>query len=185
MIARNIWIISDTHFGHRNIIDYCKRPFTSVHEMNQAMIDGWNEVVKPWDHVWHLGDVYFHKGFADLKYTIEDVLSQLPGHKRLVLGNHDDGKDQVLQRYFQKIVMWRMMPEIGLLLTHVPVHPSSLGVRVADDPNEIGPEVRQLWNAHGHIHQNISPGPRYKNMCVEWTNYKPVNLDEVRFVNGV
>ena len=50
---------SDHHFGHAKIIEYCKRPFSSVEEMNQVMIDRWNEVVGPDDHVYHLGDFAF------------------------------------------------------------------------------------------------------------------------------
>lgn len=182
MPDKNYWLISDTHFGHDNIIKYCKRPFANSREMNEAIVENWNAVVKPWDHIWHLGDVYFHKGFRD-EDEVQRLFDRLPGHKRLVLGNHDRGKDPILQTYFQKIEAWRMMPEIGLLLTHFPAHPQTLGVRIADDPNEIGPEVRQLWNAHGHIHQNPAPGSRYFNACVEWTNYAPINLDEVRFAN--
>lgn len=51
------YVISDTHFFHRNIIDYCKRPFKSVEEMNSEMIRKWHRRVKPDDIVYHLGDV--------------------------------------------------------------------------------------------------------------------------------
>ena len=177
MATRNIWIISDTHINHENIIKYSNRPFANVHEMNEAMCDNWNDTVKnPTDIVYHLGDVYMglkdngkektsHKG---------NLLFKLRGRKRLILGNHDNAKDPLLHKVFQKISIWRMFPEFGVLLTHVPVHPSSLN-----------PDKCRI-NIHGHIHTNVvllAPGirdRRYKNVCVEHTNYRPVNIEDLR-----
>ena len=51
-----IFFTSDTHFNHKAIISYCSRPFESVEEMNDRLIDNWNQVVKPNDTVYHLGD---------------------------------------------------------------------------------------------------------------------------------
>lgn len=50
---------SDTHFGHANIIRFCKRPFENVEEMNEALIENWNKVVSDDDTVFHLGDFAF------------------------------------------------------------------------------------------------------------------------------
>lgn len=131
--------------------------------MDWHMVEKWNSVVKPQDKVYHLGDVYM----GATKGYIENLLSKLNGHKRLILGNHDSGKDQILQRYFEKIDVWRMFPEFGLLLTHVPVHESSLG-------------KKDLLNVHGHIHQNPSPEGPYQCVCVEQINYTPVNIENIR-----
>lgn len=160
---KDIWLISDTHFYHENIIKYCNRPFANAKEMNDYMVTMWNETVKDGDKVYHLGDVYMghHEGYA------ERLLSQLKGQKRLILGNHDNGKDQILQRVFKKIDVWRMFPEFGLLLTHVPVHESALS-------------KKHLINIHGHIHQNPSPSTNHQNVSVEQINYKPINIEEVR-----
>ncbi len=56
----NIFFTSDTHFGHKDIIDYYKRPYASVEEMDAALEKNWNETVKPNDKVYHLGDFAFH-----------------------------------------------------------------------------------------------------------------------------
>ena len=129
-LVMNIFVTSDTHFGHANIIGYCGRPFGSVSEMDEELVSRWNSVVKAQDHVYHLGDVTMRK--ADLS-----IVRRLNGHKRLVFGNHDifDYKDYVAAG-FQKLMGMRVLS--GLLLSHVPVHPGSMG--------------RFAANVHGHIH---------------------------------
>ena len=82
----NIYVTSDTHFNHKNIIEYCNRPYSSVEEMNKAIIDNWNSVVKDEDTVYVLGD--FCLGG---KEAIKELCSQLKGHKILIKGNHDHG----------------------------------------------------------------------------------------------
>ncbi len=173
----NIFLISDTHFGHENIIKYCNRPFKDAEEMDEVMIDRWNSVVTPQDHVWHLGDVFFGP-----EQRAAEVLGRLKGKKRLILGNHDNGKQKLLHLAFQKIVMWRMFPEFGLLLTHVPVHQSALKIMVSDSgvEGDCGPEKVQMHNIHGHIHQNASPEGPYRNVSVEQLNYTPISIEELR-----
>ena len=78
------WFTSDTHFGHANIIKYCNRPFANPDEMNEAIIANWNNVVGEDDTVFHLGDVALGK-WADW----DGILTQLHGHKILVVGNHE------------------------------------------------------------------------------------------------
>lgn len=169
----DIWVISDTHFGHENIIEYCHRPFKDAMQMSFAIRDNWNALVKPQDKVYHLGDVYMS---WTLSQKIEDFLGGLHGHKRLILGNHDRGEDPILQRKFEKISVWRMFPEFGLLLTHVPVHESTL--RRGKAGNEKNPEM--LLNIHGHIHENPSPTEHHRNVSVEQTAYRPINVEELR-----
>lgn len=160
-MSRNIWVISDTHFGHENIIKYCNRPFANAKEMDEVLIENWNKVVKDEDIVYHLGDVYFAQGHTNL--------SKLKGRKRLILGNHDIGKDQRLFDTFQKIMVWRMFPEVGLLLTHVPVYSGNY---------EIASRAGMV-NVHGHIHDKLIDDPKYYNVSVEHTNYAPVNIEDI------
>jgi len=83
----NIWFTSDLHFWHRNVIQYCSRPFnltdTGVAEMNEIMIRNWNSKVKPEDIVYCLGD------FSLAIRPVELYTSRLMGHKILISGNHD------------------------------------------------------------------------------------------------
>ena len=178
----DIWVTSDTHFNHVNILRFTDddgnftRKFSSVDEMNEIMIDRWNSRVKPGDKVYHLGDVLF----GDRQKDGPAILSRLNGKKRLVVGNHDviygNQGQNVLHRYFQRIYMWRMMPEKNILMTHVPVHPSVLREsRFEGDSNMI--------NVHGHIHQNKSPDGPYKCVCVDQpgVDYYPIHIEELRF----
>lgn len=173
--SNNIYLISDTHFGHRNIIDYCNRPFKDTMQMNLAMAEKWNSTVKDDDIVYHLGDVYM--GWNE-PWTPLEFLSKLKGRKRLVLGNHDNGKDQVLQKVFQKIMVWRMFPEFGLLLTHVPVHESALERRIEGHGKP--DTIVHLKNVHGHIHEKPSPTVKHHNVSVEQIAYTPINIEELR-----
>lgn len=79
-----IHFVSDTHFYHKNVIQYSNRPFASVEEMNEKMIAAWNEKVAEDDTVYHLGD------FAFINYQqLRTLLRRLNGWKHLILGNHD------------------------------------------------------------------------------------------------
>lgn len=173
-MTRQIWVTSDTHFNHENIIKYCGRPFTDAKTMNDYMVEKWNSVVKPEDKVYHLGDVYMGGGF-DRNDTLKMLLG-LNGHKRLILGNHDNGKDQILHKVFEKIDVWRMFPEFGLLLTHVPVHEQSL----FRGPTGNEKDPKKLKNVHGHIHETKSPSEDHRCVCVEQIGYTPINIEELR-----
>jgi len=171
-----IWLISDTHFSHENILKFTWRPhdprcgdkcqkvheavrirseFTSVQEMDEAMVDRWNGVVKPSDHVYHLGDVAFKNNFK--------IVTRLNGHKRVLLGNHDPHDIRLLRAAgFEKIFGTRKLDK--WLLSHFPVHQEHLGRGI-------------VGNVHGHIHQNPSPAGPYVNVSVERINYTPVALE--------
>lgn len=162
---RNIYLTSDTHFSHENIIRYCGRPFDNAGEMNEKLIENWNAVVKPGDIVYHLGDVTI-----GAKGAVGPLLARLNGSKRLVVGNHDDIPFLSRGGWFKKVMMWRVFPEYNMLLTHVPVHESSIHERIV---------VAGGVNVHGHIHNNDSPAGPYKCVCVEHTNYTPVHIEEI------
>lgn len=163
----DIWFISDTHFNHANMMKFVRedgspaRPFSSVEEMNEVMIDRWNAVVKVTDHVWHLGDVAFGSREETTK-----ILGRLMGKKRMLLGNHDKIKGDSLIRHFQKVCLWRIFKEHDFICTHVPLR--------RDQFRKVG------FNVHGHTHHHTLKEPEYINVCVEHTNYGPVHLDEIR-----
>lgn len=79
-----IFFTSDTHFGHSKIIDYCKRPFSSIEEHDKTLIQNWNNVVGQDDTVFHLGD--FAYGNSQF---VSNIIRQLNGNIILIKGNHD------------------------------------------------------------------------------------------------
>ena len=175
-----IWFTSDTHFGHKNILIYEKeaRPFASTEEMNERIIENWNSVVGRKDTVYHLGD------FAFGRHNIA-IAARLNGDKRLVLGNHDTYPSAEYLLYFKKL--YGMTYFERCVLSHMPVHPNSLG-------------ARWLLNVHGHLHSRritwndtsiikneeevIIVPPQYDenyfNVAVEQNNLTPFNIEVIR-----
>lgn len=174
----NTWIISDTHFGHENIIGYCNRPFKDAAHMNHVMIDRWCERVMPEDLVYHLGDVMLTARKTDEE--LRHFMRQLPGTKILALGNHDKSAKRMMEFGFdfaceEMVISYH---NYRLLLTHKPR---------SWMPGNVD------YVLHGHIH-NSTPAERKEhaakgelveipafniNMCVEMWNYEPVTLEHV------
>ena len=149
-----IWLVSDTHFFHSRIIEYCNRPFQTADEMNFALIKNWNSVVSDNDIVYHLGDVTWKR--------CDEILSVLKGKKELILGNHDDIEKHNLQQHFRKIHASKKLSG-NILLTHYPV--------VCDFGNQ--------YNVHGHIHDKNLDSKQHINVSVEQTEYTPIQLESL------
>ena len=163
----DVWFSSDPHFSHNNIIKFTNdkgeliRPFATVHDMDEYIIERHNSVVKQTDKWYCLGDVGFNRA------SLERILPRLNGHKRLILGNHDRFDMRFYTQYFAK-VMESWQPEREILFTHRPV---LLGDHDHHDKVKI--------NVHGHVHQNTINDPRYLNLSMEAINYTPVNFDTI------
>lgn len=162
-----VFFISDTHFGHENIIKYCDRPFTTVKEMNEKIIKNWNSVVKRDDIVYFLGDFCF----GDV--NPEKMLKKLNGKKRMILGNHDRIKGGVLTSLdFWKSVGFEIVYDRPVvyndyfILSHFPINGSGKNY--------------PFLNIHGHIHNSVLTNGNYFNVCVEEINYTPISIDKIR-----
>jgi calcineurin-like phosphoesterase family protein len=167
----NPWLVSDTHFGHKNIVKFVSnegrpiRPWDDVDEMTEDLISFWNEVVQPDDLIIHLGDIAF--GGPEVFHK---VMPRLSGNKVLVKGNHDLRTLNEYKIYFEDVVALLEIPEKAIL-THIPIHPAGL--------------MRFGKNIHGHLHGNVvlddngEPDPRYRCVSVEHTNWRPIRLDDV------
>jgi len=179
------FLISDTHFSHANILTFADnnkvplRPeFNNIEEMDELMIENWNKTVSDKDKVYHLGDVTMHKRYLN-------IVARLKGKKRLILGNHDIFDYKLYAKLFDGVYAMRVLPKLGLMLTHVPIHKSS---------------IKKGWiNVHGHTHKHIvdvygtlnsstdaKADKFYLNVSVERHNYTPVHVDiALRQVNIV
>lgn len=175
------FVISDTHFLHHNIIKYCNRPFSSAEEMDEVMIKHWNGTVRPEDTVYHLGDVGLTKGAQKLAL----IVARLNGKKILTLGNHDNGRNSMLEIGFDMVVDNLEMTYNGwrVRMQHYPAL-----VKSSDHwfNKHRGPDLV----LHGHIH-NSTPESRKSfgepgalpdwnvNLSVEVINYTPQSLGKV------
>lgn len=136
MIKR--FYISDTHFGHKNIIKLAGRPFKDVHEMDYALVKNWNSVVSPMDEVYHLGDFAW---FGAPKYFHE-----LNGLKHLIKGNHD--KDETLNLNWLSVRSYLELydEETFVVLFHYPIY----------EWNKLHHGSVHLF---GHVHGNLGVVP--------------------------
>ena len=193
-----IWYTADLHFGHANIIRYCNRPFNSVDEMNEALIDRWNAVVAPDDIVMVLGD--FAMG------RIDDTLplaARLAGDKVLIPGNHDrcwfghydpDSKRRAwVQRYldagFSGVSPYGSQ---GMFLADgarpVTAHhfPYAGDSGPEDRYSEFRPPDRGGWLLHGHVHDAWKVNGRQINVGCDVWGYRPVSTPEiVALIDGI
>lgn len=192
----DIFVISDTHFGHANcwakfkVKDpdwhyrcpndqmQCDAECRSTHPTAPLIpmrpftsTEEMDEtMVERWNKVVPVSAKVYHLGDVVVRSENYDVLRRLNGHKRLILGNHDHADMAVYAKYFEKIGSSRNLE--GLLLTHIPVHPQGIMGKIKA-------------NVHGHIHNNDHRMPtqlpkEYVNVCVEVVNYTPVNIDDIR-----
>jgi calcineurin-like phosphoesterase family protein len=164
-----VWVWSDQHFGHENIIKYANRPFPNAALMNECMVGNYSNAVRPGDIVIFGGDVAFGN-----THILNEVLLKLPGYKILILGNHDLRHEMYKQMNFNEIVISRVLKYplvedrfVNVAFTHIPI---------GDVDTEI--EANTLF-FHGHLHNKTTGRDRDINFCVEHTNYGPVLLTDL------
>lgn len=162
------WVYSDPHFYHKNICKFTRadgsplRPWDDVEVMTEEMIQWYNDVVDDGDRVYLLGDIAFSPAL------FRKAVSQMKGRKCLVPGNHDPVK---MRKYFDLLDDVRgYVQRQGFIMSHIPIHEGSLS--------------RWKINIHGHLHDNEvmvdgTPDPRYYCACVERTNFRPIELDQI------
>ena len=137
----DIHFTSDHHWGHAAARSFYRRPFSSLAEMDQVMMERWNAVVEPNDEVWHLGDFAVRQSAMRVAY----LLNALNGRKHLVVGNNDDAAVtdcdgwQSIQQYAELVI-----DGIRLVLCHYPF-------RTWRDMD------KGSINLHGHSHGRLKP----------------------------
>lgn len=181
------FFIADLHFGHHNIIRYDNRPFSSVEEMDNKLIDNWNRVVSNNDIVWVLGDVSWY----DDEKTAE-IFKQLKGIKVLIKGNHDKIKrGSKLSKCFTSIQDYAELyldKKNKIVMSHYPM------------PFWNG-QFRDTVHLYGHIHNSHQwniyenwvkearalqdiPMRTYNVGCMmDYMDYTPKTLEEI--IKGV
>lgn len=162
-----IWFTSDSHFGHKRIIELAKRPFSSVEEMDDKMVALWNNYVSKSDIVYHLGD------FAFAEHTL--YLQRLNGQKHLIKGNHDHSNR------VKNAVGWQSVNDI--------VYLSIMAIQ-----NEVNIQIvlchyaMRVWknsghgslHFYGHSHGNLPGDAQSLDVGVDCWSYQPINLDMIK-----
>ncbi|MEE9125391.1 MAG: metallophosphoesterase [candidate division NC10 bacterium] len=126
MTNDTLYVTADTHFNHKGIIDYCDRPYGSVVEMNEAIIEAWNSVVPTNGDVWFLGDFGFdQRGHGATTQPLDAIFDRLAGHKHLVKGNHDESNPGVLALGWESIADFATLRRDGIraIACHYPLTP--------------------------------------------------------------
>lgn len=180
------FFIGDMHFGHNEIIAFDNRPYTSVEEMTEGLIENWNKKVSKDDTVYVLGDMFWETCKPDF---IRRVLKSLNGKIVVIRGNHDEWtKNELIRPLISKIKDYLEIyvpledgAEVKCVLSHFYI-PLYNGHR--DDAI--------LLHAHSHksneaiIERHISRflnekeyrSKTYNVGCMYW-DYSPVTLDEI------
>jgi calcineurin-like phosphoesterase family protein len=168
----NIFFTADNHFFHKNIIEYCNRPFKSLEGMNLIMIRNWNSRVKKEDMIFIIGDFIFTntlggKAGEGEKINVKEFVSQLNGNKIFIEGNHC--RNNRINSHIQKLVLDYGGNKINLV--HNPEHA----------------DYRYIINLTGHIHEKWEI-KRYRygalftdciNVGVDVWNFMPINWEEI------
>jgi calcineurin-like phosphoesterase family protein len=152
-----VWVTSDWHLGHKNIARF-RSQVSDVDDNTNQLINNYNQVVKKRDIAWFLGDMAFDHDHLKLLYD-------LPGEKRIVIGNHDtDRKVSVNDICLVFDRVYSLVSYKKAWLSHAPIHPD---------------ELRGKINIHGHTHNHSINDWRYFNACVDQTNMFPVKFQHI------
>lgn len=165
------YYIADLHFGHRNILTLCNRPFQTAEQMNQVLIENWNKTVNDLDEVYIVGDLFYRST------QVEPILKQLKGKKYLIVGNHDTQwmTEELIDKYFAGVYQW---------LETTDQHQR---VFLAHYPMLSYPKQSTTYMIHGHIHTDtlldywpvLVKRERVLNAGVDINNFHPVPLNEL------
>ncbi len=166
-----IYFTADTHFNHKNIIQYCNRPFDSIEEMDDVLVQNWNSAVTPKDDVYHLGDFIWGKGVQ-----VTEFRKRLNGNIHLIVGNHDNVNYQNMNEYGKthnlKSVTLRHDLKVGgelIVLSH-------FCMRVWNKSHF------NSWHAFGHSHGRLDPIGKSWDVGVDNNNFKPISFDELKSI---
>lgn len=163
-----LWFTADLHLGHANIIKHCKRPFSSMEEMDAVLIDNINAVVSPGDRLFIVGDFCGQRRKAAMIQSYLSRINLNPEQIVLVLGNHDDEKESrkvfrhVHERYTAKHEDQR------IVLDHY-------ALRVWNRSHH------GTWHLYGHSHGNLADNPHSLSfdVGVDCHQFKPLNFNDV------
>ncbi len=167
-----IWFSSDTHFGHDKEFIWKVRGFNSCEEMNETIIERWNERVEDGDDVWHLGDIMLGS-YDNISYLV-----RLKGRIHIVYGNHDTANRINLYNAAPNVVAagWADYQKINgyhFYMSHFPTITSNLEKE----------SLKQCTlNLYGHTHQKTNfylDYPFMYHVGVDSHDCAPVSAEQI------
>lgn len=185
-----VWFTADCHFNHANIISYTNRPYETTKEMNKALIDNWNSVVAPEDTVVVVGDM-----FMGSWKNISEIVPQLEGNIKLVLGNHDYKRRQEemekagIDIAESQVTFYDNGIDPVIMAVHDPEYFADMGyidcVNYLNDRFVLVDGRDIIW-VYGHIHDAAPEGIVKEDtgvysfhVGVDTNNYIPVSWDYI------
>lgn len=176
-----IFITSDQHFFHYNIIEYCDRPFQDEYEMNEVMLNNWNETVNQEDVVFHLGDLT--AGIKERYDEVSDLVKKLNGKKYLIKGNHDHFSNKWYKNHdFIDVLEYKVINNVFLLHYPIFINNSYLSAKIQKFYSlceNIYYEEECKYLIHGHSHIYHSTLKNTFNVSVDLHDFRPVLVDEI------
>ena len=165
-----LYVISDLHFDHTNIIQFCNRPFTNTEEMNRTMVENWTSTVEYNNKVFFLGDMTHgrnkHRGRNH--QPIDFWLQMLTGNIWFIRGNHD--RDIITKAKVVPTNYGIRYKGHEFLLAHVPYRPDGF----------------DGWLIHGDRHNRdlslyplVNQKRRTVNISAELIDYTPISMDRI------
>lgn len=159
-MSRDVWFVADIHFGHKNIITYCNRPYKNTDEMDDALVANWNSHVSNGDTVWCLGDMAFHN---------YERIGELHGFLNLVPGNHDHERRKKIEpfvgKWHEEMIYLKVTPELRFALCHYPIESWRREYR---------------FHLHGHTHGTAGVRRNRLDVGIDATKlYRPIHIDEL------
>jgi calcineurin-like phosphoesterase family protein len=178
------FFISDTHFGHANILKFepKNRPFKTIEEHDEKIVKTWNHYIRPFDVVYHMGDI----GMKCTSEYMKSIFDRLNGVKILIRGNHDKYTDGSLYRLGFSAILQEAKVRINkntiVKVSHYPYLEGELDqLDYVPNSPELRPTDEGMWLLHGHSHGNtpkIVRETKVINLC--WDHWKkPVSVKEI------
>ncbi len=153
---------ADTHLNHKNIIEYCSRPFSTIEEMNETIIENFNDRIMPDDTLYHLGDFSFGDAYRWRKrFKCKNIF--------LIRGNHDKSGLKDAGFGWVKDTHNLIRPEgkeISIFLSHY-------GHRVWPSSHH------GSYHLYGHSHGKLPSYGKSFDVGVDCFNFIPISLDTV------
>lgn len=147
---------ADEHYGHTNIIKYCKRPFETINEMDDILIENFNSKVTKNDHTIHCGDLTF-------KYP-EKYIRQLNGSHTFLKGNHDKWANKTYHEMDVRTIEGQ---------TIVSMHYAM----------RIWPQSHYgSWQCYAHSHGKLPPIGLQWDVGVDNNYYYPLSFEELKII---